>query len=67
MEDCLAFPAIVSRVTLFGTYVVTQAFIGHIGELELAAYALIQIIAIRFAHGILVRILFYNFLLAEML
>ncbi|KAG8649902.1 hypothetical protein MANES_08G150475v8, partial [Manihot esculenta] len=49
----IAFPAIVSRVALFGIYVVTQAFIGHIGKLELAAYAIVQIMAIRFAHGIL--------------
>ncbi|EEF31432.1 multidrug resistance pump, putative [Ricinus communis] len=49
----IALPAMVSRVTLFGTYVITQAFIGHIGRLELAAYAVIQITAIRFAHGIL--------------
>lgn len=57
----IAFPAIVSRVALFGIYVVTQAFIGHIGKLELAAYAIVQIMAIRFAHGILVRILFLYF------
>ncbi|XP_050220706.1 protein DETOXIFICATION 24-like isoform X2 [Mercurialis annua] len=49
----IALPAVISRVTLFGMYVVTQAFIGHIGNLQLASYALIQIILIRFAHGIL--------------
>ncbi|TXG66460.1 hypothetical protein EZV62_007735 [Acer yangbiense] len=49
----VAFPAILARVAVQGTLVVTQAFIGHIGNIELAAYALIQIIAVRFAHGIL--------------
>ncbi|KAG7964230.1 hypothetical protein I3843_09G159700 [Carya illinoinensis] len=49
----VAFPSMISRVTQFGLFVVTQAFIGHLGEVDLAAYALIQIIAIRFANGIL--------------
>ncbi|KAK9290560.1 hypothetical protein L1049_008730 [Liquidambar formosana] len=49
----IAFPAILARVTSFGILVVTQAFIGQIGELDLAAYALIQIITVRFANGIL--------------
>ncbi len=52
----VAFPAMVARVTQFGMFVVTQAFIGHIGEVELAAYALIQIITVRFVNGIIVRI-----------
>ncbi|KAI3437038.1 uncharacterized protein J3R85_005768 [Psidium guajava] len=49
----VTFPAMLARVTSFGIFVVTQAFIGHIGETELAAYALIQIIGIRFANGII--------------
>lgn len=52
----VAFPAMLARVTQFGMFVVTQAFIGHLGEVDLAAYALIQIITVRFANGILVRI-----------
>ncbi|GKU98666.1 hypothetical protein SLE2022_056070 [Rubroshorea leprosula] len=52
----VAFPAMLARVSGFGMFVVTQAFIGHISEVELAAYALIQIITVRFANGILVRI-----------
>ncbi|GKU98652.1 hypothetical protein SLEP1_g11626 [Rubroshorea leprosula] len=43
-----------ARVSGFGMFVVTQAFIGHISEVELAAYALIQFITVRFANGILV-------------
>ncbi|KAG6692622.1 hypothetical protein I3842_10G123800 [Carya illinoinensis] len=50
----IAFPSMLARVTQFGMFVVTQAFIGHLGEVELAAYALIQIINVRFANGILV-------------
>ncbi|KAF5471933.1 hypothetical protein F2P56_008692 [Juglans regia] len=50
----IAFPSMLARVTQFGMFVVTQAFIGHLGEVELAAYALIQIITVRFANGILV-------------
>lgn len=50
----VAFPAILSRVTTFGLTVVTQAFIGHISALDLAAFALIQVISVRFSSGILV-------------
>ncbi|CAM8992153.1 unnamed protein product [Rhodiola kirilowii] len=49
----VAFPAILCRVTSFGLLVVTQAFIGHISELDLAAYALIQTVTVRFSNGIL--------------
>ncbi|OWM73143.1 hypothetical protein CDL15_Pgr001257 [Punica granatum] len=49
----VTFPAMLSRVTNFGFFVVTQAFIGHVGETQLAAYALIQTIGVRFAFGIL--------------
>ncbi|XP_059647266.1 protein DETOXIFICATION 24-like isoform X1 [Cornus florida] len=49
----VAFPSILTRVSAYGILVVTQAFMGHIGETQLAAYALIQIIGIRFANGIL--------------
>ncbi|KAL5767740.1 hypothetical protein ACOSQ2_014523 [Xanthoceras sorbifolium] len=49
----IAFPAILARVSQFGMFVVTQAFIGRIGEVELAGYALIQIITVRFVNGIL--------------
>ncbi|GAV57472.1 MatE domain-containing protein [Cephalotus follicularis] len=49
----VGFPAMLASVTNFGTFVVTQAFIGHIGAVELAGYALIQVIAVRFANGLL--------------
>ena len=57
----IAFPTMVARVTQFGMYVVTQAFIGHLGELDLAAYALIQIITVQFVNGIVVRFFIFFF------
>ena len=50
----IAFPSILFRVTSFGTLVVTQLFIGRISQLDLAAYALVQTMLIRFVTGILV-------------
>ncbi|XP_021282156.1 protein DETOXIFICATION 24-like [Herrania umbratica] len=49
----IAFPAMLTKLTSFGMFVVTQAFIGHLSNVELAAYSLIQIITVRFAYGIL--------------
>ena len=50
----VAFPAMLFRVFSFGMVVVTQSFVGHIGEIELAAYALTQTILVLFVNGILV-------------
>lgn len=50
----VVFPAMLARVSQYGMFVITQGFIGHLGEVELAAYALIQIIAVRFSNGILI-------------
>ncbi|KAK1365898.1 Protein DETOXIFICATION [Heracleum sosnowskyi] len=49
----VALPGIIARVGSFGTIVVTQSFIGHISPLDLAAYALVQSIIVRFVNGIL--------------
>ncbi|PSS15779.1 Protein DETOXIFICATION like [Actinidia chinensis var. chinensis] len=49
----VTFPGILARVTSFGLIVVTQSFIGHISELDLAAYALVQTLIVRFVNGIL--------------
>lgn len=54
----VTFPAMLTRVTHFGSLVVTQAFIGRTGATELAAYALIQNLGVRFVNGILVRLVF---------
>ncbi|KAA8516292.1 hypothetical protein F0562_016585 [Nyssa sinensis] len=50
----VAFPGVLARVTSFGMLVVTQSFIGHISELNLAAYALVQTLIVRFINGILI-------------
>lgn len=51
----VAAPGIFTRFSTFGINVISQAFIGHIGSRELAAYALVFTVLIRFANGILVR------------
>ncbi|XP_071709638.1 protein DETOXIFICATION 24-like [Rutidosis leptorrhynchoides] len=49
----VAFPSVISRVCAFGTIVVTQSFIGHISDIDLAGYALVQTLSVRFVNGIL--------------
>lgn len=49
----VAGPAIFTRFSTFGIQVVSQAFIGHIGSIELAAYAIVMTVLIRFANGVL--------------
>ncbi|XP_051113589.1 protein DETOXIFICATION 24-like isoform X2 [Andrographis paniculata] len=49
----VAMPSIISRVSSFGTLVVTQSFIGHVSSLDLAGYALVQTLIVRFINGIL--------------
>lgn len=49
----VAGPAIFTRFSTFGVNVITQAFVGHIGSTELAAYALVSTVLLRFANGIL--------------
>ncbi|KAJ4961540.1 hypothetical protein NE237_021450 [Protea cynaroides] len=48
----VASPAMITRITTYGILVVSQSFMGHIGETELASYAIIQIFLVRFANGI---------------
>lgn len=50
----VTFPAIIGRVSSFGIPVVTQIFIGHISELDLAAYGLISSVMLTFINGVLV-------------
>ncbi|XP_041999965.1 protein DETOXIFICATION 25-like, partial [Salvia splendens] len=50
----VAFPSVISRVSSFGTIVVTQSFIGHISSVDLAGYALVQTLLVRFVNGILI-------------
>ncbi|KAF2288125.1 hypothetical protein GH714_004564 [Hevea brasiliensis] len=49
----VAGPAIFTRFSTFGINVIGQAFIGHIGSTELAAYSLVFTVLLRFANGIL--------------
>ncbi|CAM8899883.1 unnamed protein product [Rhodiola kirilowii] len=49
----VGFPGMLSRLSSFGIMVVTQAFVGHVDQIHLAAYALTQVISVRFSDGIL--------------
>lgn len=50
----VAAPAIFNRFSTFGINVISQAFVGHIGTVELAGYALVATVLVRFTNGILV-------------
>jgi MATE family multidrug resistance protein len=50
----VAGPSICTRFSTFGVTVISQAFVGHIGPTELAAYALVSTVLMRFSSGILV-------------
>eukprot|EP00253_Pinus_taeda_P011116 PITA_11116 len=50
----IAAAAMVSRVATSGLTVITQAFVGHIGDLELAAFSLVVGLIIGFDSGILI-------------
>ena len=52
----VAGPAMFTRFSTFGINVITQAFVGHIGATQLAAYSLVYTVLLRFANGILVRL-----------
>ncbi|XP_058208409.1 protein DETOXIFICATION 21-like [Rhododendron vialii] len=49
----VAGPAIFTRFSTFGIHIIGQAFVGHIGSTELAAYALVVTVFLRFTSGIL--------------
>ena len=51
----VAFPGIIARVSSFGIIIVTQLFVGQLGDVKLAAFALVQSITVRFVNGILVN------------
>ncbi|KAH0861181.1 hypothetical protein HID58_089442 [Brassica napus] len=46
-------PAIFSRVSTYSIFVITQAFAGHLGELELAAISIVHNVIISFSFGLL--------------
>jgi multidrug resistance protein, MATE family len=51
----MAFPAILTEVFQFSIGFVTTSFVGHIGEVELAAVTVVENIMEGFAFGVLVR------------
>lgn len=64
----VAGPAIFTRFSTAGVTVISLAFIGHIGPTELAAYALVSTVLLRFANGILVLLQYsINFLYSILL
>ncbi|VAI02311.1 unnamed protein product [Triticum turgidum subsp. durum] len=51
----IAFPAILTAVFQFSIGFVTVGFVGHIGEVELAAVTVVENVIEGFAYGVLVR------------
>ncbi|XP_010499857.1 PREDICTED: protein DETOXIFICATION 21 [Camelina sativa] len=49
----VAAPAIFTRFSTFGVSMISQAFIGHLGPTELAAYSITFTVLLRFSNGIL--------------
>ncbi|XWS58602.1 hypothetical protein CRYUN_Cryun08bG0048700 [Craigia yunnanensis] len=49
----VAGPAIFTRFSTFGVTVISQAFVGHLGATELAAFSLCFTVLLRFGNGVL--------------
>ncbi|KAL4303229.1 hypothetical protein GQ457_10G014570 [Hibiscus cannabinus] len=49
----VAGPAIFTRFSSFGVTVISQAYVGHIGPTELAAFSLCFTVLLRFGNGVL--------------
>ncbi|PPD71342.1 hypothetical protein GOBAR_DD31773 [Gossypium barbadense] len=49
----VAGPAIFTRFSTFGVTVISQAFVGHLGPTELAAFSLCFTVLLRFGNGVL--------------
>lgn len=50
-------PAIFSRIASYSMFVITQAFAGHLGDLQLAAMSIATSVIVGFDFGLLVRTL----------
>ena len=50
----IAGPAIFTRLALYGMNVVSQAFVGHLGDLELAVISTCTTVIIGFNYGLFV-------------
>ncbi|KAK9270990.1 hypothetical protein L1049_026578 [Liquidambar formosana] len=51
----IAGPSIFSRVAMYSITVITQAFAGHLGDLELAAISIATTVIIAISFGLLVK------------
>ena len=49
-------PATVGRVALYGMCVITQAYAGHLGDLELASISIATNVIVAFNFGLLVNV-----------
>ncbi|XP_043719242.1 protein DETOXIFICATION 20-like [Telopea speciosissima] len=49
----VALPACLTRISMFGVFIISQVFMGHIGNTEFAALSLVFQILTRFSFGIL--------------
>eukprot|EP01018_Ginkgo_biloba_P028738 Gb_22183 [translate_table: standard] len=49
----IAGPAIFSRLAMYGMNVITQAFAGHLGDLDLAAISIATTVILGFNFGLL--------------
>uniref|UniRef100_A0A5K1FR04 Protein DETOXIFICATION n=1 Tax=Nymphaea colorata TaxID=210225 RepID=A0A5K1FR04_9MAGN len=47
-------PTIFTRLAMYGMYVVTQAIVGHLGDLQLAALSIALTVIVGFNYGFLV-------------
>lgn len=47
-------PAMFTRITTYSTLVITQAFAGHLGDLELAAISIVYNVVVGFNFGLFV-------------
>ncbi|PPS00834.1 hypothetical protein GOBAR_AA19837 [Gossypium barbadense] len=50
----VAGPAIFTKFSTFGVTIISQAFVGHIGPTELAAFSLCCTVLFRFGNGVLI-------------
>ncbi|TVU48138.1 hypothetical protein EJB05_07764, partial [Eragrostis curvula] len=48
-------PAILSRIATYSMNVITQAFAGHLGDLELASVSFANTVVVGFNYGLMVR------------
>lgn len=56
-------PAIFSRIASYSMFVITQAFAGHLGDLELAGVSIATTVILGFDFGLLVLIVINPFML----